>query len=585
MANKQKPTTFRRLAQEAKPIARWLLLGAFVDMLAVLCAAATPKLLGALVQRICDAWESGAAAGLSRGLLPGILLLLALYALGTAMNGCNIVIMNHFVSRHFTHNLRVRVSEKITRLGVSFVDQTPVGDVLNRMVDDVGEMGGYVHQIFDILVKGLFQLILIVVLMLFEDWRLALLVMAATPLSLLLSSRIAAVSEKRYDEMFAQSGSLAEIVEEAFSNLTTTKAYNLEAYQQEKYEKINQKLKQTSARAEYLASIVQPLIALSNSLAYVLITLVGGYLIVQNGLPVGTVVTILLFAQQFASPLEQFASGFSQINRVKAASARVFELLDQPEEARQQGTLPGAPRGRVEFAHVDFSYRADEPLICDMNLVAQPGQRIAIVGPTGAGKTTLVNLLMRFYDPDAGRILLDGTDIGTLSRDAVRACFGMVLQDTWLFRGTIAENIAYGKPDASRTEIEDACRKAYCDRFIRTMPKGYETVIGEDTVNLSGGQKQMLTIARALLADRPLLILDEATSNVDTRTELLIQNAMERLMAGKTCFVIAHRLSTIVNADTILVVDQGKIVEQGNHRALLARRGFYYRLYTSQYAR
>ena len=276
--------------------------------------------------------------------------------------------------------------------------------------------------------------------------------------------------------------------------------------------------------------------------------------------------------------------GFANLSHVKACAKRVFRLLDMEEEEQPEGVLPQPCQGEVVFDHAAFSYSKGEPLIENLNLSVHPGQRVAIVGPTGAGKTTIVNLLMRFYDVDGGKILLDGQDIRTLSRDEVRRNFGMVLQDTWLFRGTIAQNVAYGKPDATRQEIEQACREAYCDHFIRTMPGGYDTLISEDTTNLSGGQKQLLTIARALLAGRPLLILDEATSNVDTRTEILVQKAMDKLMKGRTCFVIAHRLSTIVDADLILVLDHGHIVEQGTHGQLLAKKGFYYDLYTSQYA-
>ena len=405
-----------------------------------------------------------------------------------------------------------------------------------------------------------------------------------TPLSVLLSSKIASISEKHYDEMFNQSGKLSEIVEESFSNYPTTKAYNLEEYTAEKHGEVNKKLRKAMATANFTGSIVQPLIKLTNALAYILINLVGGYLIVAENVSVGVVVTIVLYARQFASPLEQLAYGFSQANRVKASSRRVFSILDMEEEERQTGSMAAAPKGAVRFEHVNFSYKPEEPLIGDLSLSVKPGQSVAIVGPTGAGKTTIVNLLMRFYGPDSGHIYLDGQDISTLSQDAVRSCFGMVLQDTWLFRGTIYENIAYGKPGATREEVEQACRETYCDHFIRTMPDGYDTIIGEDTTNLSGGQKQLLTIARALLANKPLLILDEATSNVDTRTEVLIQKAMDRLMAGKTCFVIAHRLSTIVDSDLILVLDHGHIVEQGTHRELLEKQGFYHQLYTSQHA-
>ena len=308
-------------------------------------------------------------------------------------------------------------------------------------------------------------------------------------------------------------------------------------------------------------------------------------LIVRNeSVSVGIVVTILLYAKQFSGPLEQIAGGLGDLQHAKAAARRVFKLLDLPEEPQADGALPAPAKGDVRFEHVSFSYDPAVPLIEDLNLAVRPGQNVAIVGPTGAGKTTIVNLLMRFYDLNAGHILLDGTDCASLSREEVRSQFAMVLQDTWLFRGTIAENVSYGTPGATREQIVEACDRAYCDHFIRTLPQGYDTVVGDDMTNLSGGQKQLLTIARAMLANRRLLILDEATSNVDTRTEILLQKAMDRLMKGRTCFVIAHRLSTIVDSDLILVLDHGHIVEQGTHTELLARRGFYYQLYTSQYA-
>ena len=573
-----------RLIRYMKPIRWWLLLGALIDILAVITAVAAPEILGDIVQTLCDFWESGGRGNVREGILGGLGLLFMVYVANGVLSYVNMHLMNKVVSRHYSCGLRIDISDKIQRLPVRYVDQTPVGDILRRMTGDVSEMGGYVHQLFDIIVKGVFQILLIAFAMFREDWRLACFVVVLTPLSVLLSSKIASISEKHYDEMFNQSGKLSEIVEESFSNYPTTKAYNLEEYTAEKHGEVNKKLRKAMATANFTGSIVQPLIKLTNALAYILINLVGGYLIVAENVSVGVVVTIVLYARQFASPLEQLAYGFSQANRVKASSRRVFSILDMEEEGRQTGSMAAAPKGAVRFEHVNFSYKPEEPLIGDLSLSVKPGQSVAIVGPTGAGKTTIVNLLMRFYGPDSGHIYLDGQDISTLSQDAVRSCFGMVLQDTWLFRGSIYENIAYGKPGATREEVEQACRETYCDHFIRTMPDGYDTIIGEDTTNLSGGQKQLLTIARALLANKPLLILDEATSNVDTRTEVLIQKAMDRLMAGKTCFVIAHRLSTIVDSDLILVLDHGHIVEQGTHRELLEKQGFYHQLYTSQHA-
>ncbi len=579
---RQKDPIFRRLLMEAKPIALWLVLGAALDILAVLCAVAAPEILGNLVERLYE-YGIGGGASIAASLVPGLLTLLALYALYSLFSYLSMYVMNTVFSRNYTYSLRVRISDKLRRLPVSYVDQTPVGDILNRLIDDVGEAGGGLHQVFDIMVKGVFQILMISVAMFLENWVLACLVVLLTPLSILLSTKIAGISEKYYDKMFEESGKLTEIVEESFSNYPTTKAYNLERYTQEKHGEVNARLKKAAAKATFTGSIVQPLIRFSNVAAYILINLIGGVLIVRRGVSVGTVVTIVLYARQFADPLEQIAMGMSNVNQVRSAARRVYQVLDQPEENPGALCRAGAVRGYVDFENVSFSYTPDMPLIQNLSFSVRPGQKVAIVGPTGAGKTTIVNLLMRFYDPVSGGIRLDGQEIGQMKREEVRSAFGMVLQDTWLFRGTVAENVAYGKPGASRAEVEEACRRAYCHHFIRTMPAGYDTVIGEDTTNLSGGQKQLLTIARAFLADRPLLILDEATSNVDTRTELLIQKAMDELMAGRTCFVIAHRLSTIVDSDLILVLDHGQVVEQGTHRQLLAMHGFYHRLYESQY--
>lgn len=583
-ARKEKDHIILRLALEAKPIAWGLFFGAAVDVLAVLAAVAAPEILGGIVQQLYDFWQDGCVGAIRNSLLSRLGLLLLAYGASAVLGAANIFLMNKVVTSFFTCNLRISISEKIRRMPVRYVDQTPVGDIISRLNSDVGEMGGYVHQIFDVLVKGVFQILIIAAVMFYEDWRLACFVVLLIPISLFLSARIASVSEKHYDEMFDQAGKLSHIVEESFSNYPTTKVYNLEEYTQEKHAKVNEALRKATVKANFTGSIVQPLISFSNSFAYILINLIGGYLIVKQGIGVGVVVTIVLYARQLASPLEQLAAGFSQLNRVKAAARRVFALLDMEEEAVDTGVLGEKPKGKVEFDHVSFSYQPEEPLIGDLNLSVQPGQKVAIVGPTGAGKTTIVNLLMRFYDPDSGSIRLDGQKIEDISREQIRNCFGMVLQDTWLFRGTIAENVAYGKPDATLEEVQEACRQTYCDHFIRTMPEGYNTMIGEDTTNLSGGQRQLLTIARALLANKPLLILDEATSNVDTRTEILIQKAMDKLMSGKTCFVIAHRLSTIVDADLILVLDHGSIIEQGTHGELLKKEGFYHRLYISQYA-
>ena len=582
---KKKDRIIPRLLRQARPIWKWLALACVLCAAMILCAIVGPKLLGDLIDRLYDYWNGTFTGDLLTALLPPIGILAAVYAAYSLISYLKMLLLNKVVSRYFTCNLRIRISDKIRRLPVSYVDQTPVGDILSRMTDDVSTMGNYIHQIVDTLMTGFLMIVAIAVMMLREDWRLALIVLALTPASIALSSFLSSKSEGHFYNMFTEGGNLNALVEESFTNFATTKAYNLECYTEEKHKVINDRRRKTEANANFISSIVLPIITFSNALAYIAICLVGGWLLLSGRVTsVGVVVTILLYAKQFSSPLEQIANAFGSLPHAKAAARRVFKILDMAEEEDPAAPLPHAAEGRVRFAHVDFSYDPEAPLIEDLNIDVKPGQNVAIVGPTGAGKTTIVNLLMRFYDVNRGKIFLDKTDCATVSRESVRDQFGMVLQDTWLFRGTIAENVAFGKPGATREEIIAACDRAYCDHFIRTLPDGYDTVVGDDLTNLSGGQKQLLTIARAMLADRRLLILDEATSNVDTRTEILLQKAMDNLMKGRTCFVIAHRLSTIVDSDLILVLDHGHIVDQGTHRELLAKQGFYHKIYTSQYA-
>ena len=574
-----------RIVREARPIYGWLALASLISCVIITCAVMSPKILGSCVQLLYDFWAGTfQGSSLTRALLPGCCVLAAVYLLQSGMNYLKMFLLNNVVSRYFTCALRIRMSDKISRLPVRYIDNTPAGQILERMNDDVSHLGGSIHDIVDTLTVGFLQIITLSVVMLLEDWRLALIVLIFMPLSIWLSARISSLSEKHFDQMFEESGKLYSVVEESYANYQTSKAYNFEEDTIRAHQEVNKRQQKAETTANFLGAMVRPCISFTNALAYIIINVVGGVLIVNYGVSVGVVVTIVLFAKQFSAPLEQIAQGLSSMQRTKAAAKRVFEVLDEPEEQPLTGHLPEIIRGDVRFAHVDFSYNKERPLIRDLNIDVKQGQKVAIVGPTGAGKTTIVNLLMRFYDIDSGKIFIDGQDVSDVSRDELRALFGMVLQDTWLFSGSIADNVAYGRPGASREEIIKACDEAYCHHFIRTLPQGYDTQVSEDTVSISGGQKQLLTIARALLADRQLLILDEATSNVDTRTEILIQKAMDKLMRGKTCFVIAHRLSTIVDADLILVLRDGQIVETGRHQELLDKKGFYYQLYTSQYA-
>ena len=581
----KKEKIIRRMILEARPIWKWLVFACFLCLAIIACSVLAPSMLGDMID-LLDQYQSGTFTGnLTNELASGLSLLLCLYVGYSLLSYAKMQLLNRVVSRYFTCNLRIRISDKIKRLPVSYVDQTPVGDILSRMTEDVSTMGNYVHQIVDTLMTGFINLLAIAVMMLLEEWILALMVLALTPASLWLSTFIASKSDKYFHAMFTEGGNLNAHVEESFTNFATTKAYNLENYTQENHDMINERRKKAEATANFTQSIIRPIIAFSNALAYIAICLVGGWLLVSGKVSsVGAIVTILLYAKQFSAPLEQIAGGLGDLQHAKAAARRVFTILDMDELDGNSGRLPQEAQGHIRFENVDFSYDKESPLIQNLNIDVKSGQNVAIVGPTGAGKTTIVNLLMRFYDIDNGKIYLDGVDMSTLSREELRNQFAMVLQDTWLFRGTIAENVAYGKPDATREEIIEACGRAYCDHFIRTLPDGYDTIVGDDMTNLSGGQKQLLTIARAMLSNRRLLILDEATSNVDTRTEVLLQKAMDNLMRDRTCFVIAHRLSTIIDSDLILVLKDGKIVEHGTHKELLAKQGFYYEIYTSQYA-
>ncbi len=574
--------TGKRLVREIRPLRGWIALSAFFCLILIGCAVAAPELLGGLVDKLY-AWTKDHTPGLARSLLPGLGLLLGIYAVQAGVTYGNSYLLNNVVSRYFCAELRIRLSDKLRRLPVSYVDQTPAGDVIDRMMEDVGNMADSIYGIVEILLTGFLQMFVIALILFLTDWRMAIPVVMLSPLSVWLSAKMATLGEKHWDKHFNLGGELTALAEEAYTNYPATKAFNREAYLQEKYDDLSQRHQRNGIFGNFLSSIVQPVIVFVDALAYIAVALLGGWLIVHRGMPIGTVVTVILFARQLSAPLERIAFGLSYVQHVKSAAKRVFNLLDLPEEEDPAETAQAPTKGRVEFRNVDFSYDPQKPLIRNLSFSVQPGQKVAIVGPTGAGKTTIVNLLMRFYDIQKGQILIDGEDISKLSRADTRRRFGMVLQDTWLFKGTVAENVAYGSPEATREEIERACDLAYCDHFIRRLPQGYDSVISEDSTAVSSGQKQLLTIARALLADRSLLILDEATSNVDTRTELLIQKAMDRLMGGRTCFVIAHRLSTIVDADCILVIRDGQIVEQGTHRELLDQKGFYYELFNSQY--
>ena len=573
-----------RIVRDTRPIAHWLLLAVIICILSVFASIAAPELIGLLTDSIYDRINLDAELDMPI-FFRRIILLVAVYVLSALFSAATTYIMNWSVSSHFTCRLRVRMSEKIRKLPVSTVDTTPNGEIISRMTSDVSIMGGTVHDIFGVLINGVIRLSVISVIIFTEDARMALAVVIFVPLSLVLSALLAARSEKHFDESRKDAGRLYAISEENLTGFDTVRAFGLENRQNERYRETVGKYQENARRGYLVSGTVQPVVAFINNLAYIVICTLGGYLSIKGAISPGSLVSFIMFTKLFSAPLESIAGGMSMMQSAIASAKRVYDYLDSEEmdECETSGSCPETS-GEVVFDNISFSYTEDKPLIEHLSLHVAPGQKVAIVGPTGGGKTTIVNLLMRFYDPTDGRILIDGTDISTLTRADVRERFGMVLQDTKLFTGTVYSNIAYGKEGASYEEVIRAAKEAHIDSFIEALPEGYDTVINEDSTNISGGQKQLLTIARAYLSNRPILILDEATSNVDTRTELLIQKTMDELMRGRTAFVIAHRLSTIENADVILVVDNGHIVERGTHRELLSLGGLYAKMHRSQYS-
>jgi ATP-binding cassette subfamily B protein len=482
--------------------------------------------------------------------------------------------------------LRQDVEHKLHRVPLGYVDRTPRGDLLSRVTNDIDNIAQSLQQTLSQMLTSLLQLVGVMAMMFWISWILALFALAVIPASLLTLRAVAKRSRTRFIAQWRHTGALNAHVEETFTGHAVVKVFGRQRDVEARFDAVNAQLHDASFGAQFVSGVIQPAMLFLGNLNYVAIAVVGGLRVASGSLTIGDVQAFVQYSRQFTMPLTQLASMFNILQSGIASAERVFELLDAPEEASDAALEPAGatPVGRVVFEHVSFSYDPAKPLIEDLSFVAEPGRTVAIVGPTGAGKTTLVNLIMRFYELDAGRITLDGRDIATMRRRDLRADIGMVLQDTWLFGGTIRDNIAYGDLTATEVQIRAAARAAYVDRFVHSLPLGYDTVLDDDGASVSTGERQLLTIARAFLADPAILILDEATSSVDTRTEVLIQRAMAELRATRTSFVIAHRLSTIRDADTILVMEHGRIVEQGNHAELVAAGGAYYNLYNAQFS-
>jgi ATP-binding cassette subfamily B protein len=481
--------------------------------------------------------------------------------------------------------LRAEVEEKLHRLPLPYFDSQPRGELLSRVTNDIDNIAQTLQQTLSQLLTSLLTVVGVLAMMFVISPLLALIALVAVPLSVVVTQQIAKRSQKQFIAQWTHTGTLNAHIEEAFTGHALVKVFGRRREVEAQFDERNDRLFAASFGAQFVSGIIMPSMMFIGNLSYVAVAVVGGLRVASGAMSLGDVQAFIQYSRQFTQPLTQVASMANLMQSGVASAERVFDLLD----AREQSPEPAVPapvgptRGRVAFEHVSFRYQPDKPLIDDLSLVAEPGRTVAIVGPTGAGKTTLVNLIMRFYELDAGRITLDDTDITDLGRDTLRSRIGMVLQDTWLFGGTIRDNIAYGRPDASEEEMRAAARAAFVDRFVHSLPDGYDTVIDEEGSNVSAGEKQLITIARAFLADPPLLILDEATSSVDTRTEVLVQHAMAALRSHRTSFVIAHRLSTIRDADLILVMEHGRIVEQGTHEQLLAARGAYFDLYNAQF--
>ena len=514
-----------------------------------------------------------------------LLIVLAIYVVSSLLAWLAGYILNDVVQRTI-FGMRSEVQDKVHRLPLGYFDKQPRGELLSRVTNDIDNVSTTLQQTMSQLLTSVLTVVAVLSMMFYISPTLALVALVSVPISIAVTGAVMKRSQGMFVQQWRRTGTLNAHIEETFSGHALVKVFGHQAEAERVFAEQNDELYEASYGAQFVSGLIMPIMMFVGNLNYVVIAVLGGLRVASGSMSLGDVQAFIQYSRQFTQPLTQVASMLNLLQSGVASAERVFELLDAPEEDAEEQGLPAArdfAHGEVRFEDVSFSYDPERPLITGLSLVAEPGHTVAIVGPTGAGKTTMVNLVMRFYDPQSGRILIDGVDITSMPRGVLRGRIGMVLQDTWLFAGSIRDNIAYGRPDASEDDILEAAQATFVDRFVHSLPDGYDTVIDEDGSNLSAGERQLVTIARAFLSDPALLILDEATSSVDTRTELLLQKAMAALRSDRTSFVIAHRLSTIRDADLILVMEDGSIVEQGSHGELLAADGAYARLYRSQF--
>ena len=595
-SHNKKPQTAKNFGKSLRKLVRYFapfkvrfsaviattIIGAFFGILG-------PQLIGDMITAVTDGVKMTAQGVV---FLPNFdkitqlgLTLIALYFASALFNYIQGWIMTT-ISQKITFKMREQLSQKISKLPLKYFDNVETGNIVSLVTNDIETISQNLSQSFVQIISAIVTVIGVAIMMLRISWEMTLIAAVIMPVSIAIIAFITKSSQRYFSDLQRNTGSMNGHTEEIMGAHEIMKAYNGEEKSISTFNKINDNLFKSAWKSQFFGGMMYPVMGFIGNLGSLTVAVVGGVRAINGQISIGDISAFMQYMNQFTQPLTQVASSMTVVQTTVAAAERVFEFLESQEETKTnvKASLPENISGAVEFKNVNFSYQKDTPIISNFTAKIKPKQNVAIVGPTGAGKTTLVNLLMRFYEIDSGEILIDGINNKDLSRQDVRSLFGMVLQDTWLFNGTIAENLSYGRPDATRKEIIQAAKAAHADHFIKTLPNGYDTIISEDVDNVSAGEKQLLTIARAILADAPMMILDEATSSVDTRTEAAIQSAMDKLTHGRTSFVIAHRLSTIKNADLILVMDKGNIVEQGNHKQLLKLNGRYASLYNSQFS-